>query len=631
MAERKGCGVDGAFRSVKRLTRLILVLVCLSCTALWAGWLSTKHMAGRGSILDRAEALTVDWRLLISGPLEPPTGLVIIAIDDATVSSEGQYPLARDRLALLVDAIRKAGARGLAMDMLLLDKTDPVADQALETALAAIPTVIAGAALFEGGPQRTQPLPIATGTLRPLARFDAVAQVGLVNIVTDAGGTPRHMPLVISSPNGPEPTFAMQAAGLSADVPPSLTKNGVRMAGVVLPLDLGWHVPLRPYGAGGHIPTISAQTLLRENAQPVDLHGKLVVIGATATGVGDRFSTVYDPIMPGVEVLATGIANLTQTTALIRDTRIRRIDAAVAMGLAIIIVLILFFMPLTLGMALSFALLAIWLGGISLMFDQRFWFNAILPLVAALPPAAATILIRQSIDRRHAKILTIARAELSRFQAPAMAQMIAKDPTFLAVPVAQQAAILFVDLSGFTGLGERLGPADTRSFLKTYHTKIVEVCDRHNGVVLDFMGDGAMIGFGIPEQGPNDASNALRGAIDLARTLNVWIKSSDVSADIGGLRVGAHIGPVILSRLGHERQQQIAATGDCVNVASRLMDVGKDLDAVITASAELVKAAGGTAVDLPPSAEKQVPIRGRQQEITVALWRASDLIDEAQK
>ena len=628
MAAGKGCGLDGAFCSVNRLPRLFLALVCLVCTALWAGWLGKLHMAGQGSILDRAEAVTVDLRLLISGPLEPPTGIIIVAIDDATVSSEGQYPLGRDRLALLVDNIHKAGARGLAMDLLLLDKTDPAVDRTLETALAAFPTVIAGAALFEGGRQSSQPLPIATGTLRPLERFGAVAQVGLVNIVTDAGGTPRHMPLVITSSIGPEPTFATRAAGLAAVEPPSFTKDGVRISGVVLPLDLGWHLPLRPYGAGGHIPTISALTLLRDNAQNVDLDGKLVVIGATATGVGDRFSTVYDPIMPGVEVLATGIANLTETTSLIRDTRIRRIDTAVAFGLAIIIVLILFYVPLTLAMGLSFALLAIWLGLISLMFGQRYWLNAILPLAATLPPAVLTILIRQSIDRRHAKMLTIARTELSRFQAPVLAQMIAKDPNFLAVPVAQQAAILFVDLSGFTGLSERMGPTDTRNFLKTYHTKIVEICDQHNGVVLDFMGDGAMIGFGIPEHGPKDAKNALAGAIDLARTLNEWIKASDVSADIKGVRVGAHIGAVILSRLGHDSQQQITTTGDCVNVASRLMEVCKEFNGVVTASTNLVMAARATASVLPPSAEKQVTIRGRQQKIAVAIWRASDLVNE---
>lgn len=627
MAARKSCNTAGTIRSVTPTVRLILAIACLAGAALWAGWLGKMHMAGQGSILDRAEAVSVDLRLLVSGPLPPPTGVVIVAIDDATVRHEGQYPLDRMRLATLINRIAKAGARGVAVDLLLLNKGHAAADQALEQALGSVPSVIAGAALFESQHQSRQPLPIATGVMRPLPRFGAVAQVGFVNIVTDAGGTPRHMPLVIAAPTGPEPTFALRAAGLAAKTPPSFTKNGVRIAGEVLPLDLGWHLALRPYGAAGRIPTISALTLLDNNA--VDLEGKLVVISATATGIGDRFSTVFDPILPGVEVLATGLANLTQASALIRDQAIRRLDAGVAVGLAVIIVLITFLLPLTIGMTLSFAGLAIWLGLVGWLFGHGYWLSAVLPLAACLPPAVVAVLIRQSIDRRHAKTLDIARAELSRFQAPALAQIIAKDPSFLAVPLEQQSAILFIDLSGFTGLSERLGPAATRAFLKGYHSKIVEVCSSHGGVVLDFMGDGAMVGFGIPTPDSSDAQNALAAAFDLAIALNVWIKDTDAATDISGLRIGAHYGPVILSRLGHDSQQQIAATGDCVNVASRLMDIGKDFDALITASTALLTASADASIHPPPFGEKQVAIRGRTQGITVALWRVQDLHNKA--
>lgn len=629
MATRKSCGAAGTICSVTHSVRRVLAAGCLACAALWASWLGSMHMAGHGSLLDRAEAVSVDLRLLVSGPLPPPAGVVIVAIDDATVNSEGQYPLNRARLAELINHIRKAGARGLAVDLLLLNESNPDADQDLEAALAAMPSVIAAAGLFDHQNQNSQPLPVATDVLRPLKRFGDVAQVGLVNIATDAGGTPRHVPLIVATPSGPEPTLALRAAGLSVDEAPSFTKNGVRIAGKIQPLDLGWHLPLRPYGSGEHIATISALTLLNNNVREVDLQGKLVVIGATAVGVGDRFSTAYDPIMPGVEVLATAIANLTETTALIRDKSIRRIDTIVALGLSIVIVSVLFLLPLTVGTALSIVLLASWLFLVGLLFSYSYWLSAVLPLAACLPPAVLTILIRQSIDRRHTKSLAIAGAELSRFQAPALAQIIAKDPSFLSVPLEQQAAILFIDLSGFTGLGERLGPADTRTFLKDYHTKIVEVCSKHSGVVLDFMGDGAMVGFGIPQPGPKDAQNALTAAFDLAQALNIWIKGSDASADISGLRIGVHYGPVILSRLGHDSQQQIAATGDCVNVASRLMDVGKDFEALITVSIALLEASGNTVKLSAPFTKQHVELRGRQQGIAVALWRAADLPNDA--
>lgn len=164
MADRKGHGTAGAIRSVKPAVRLILALACLVATAVWAGWLGMMHMAGQGSVLDRAEAVTVDLRLLVSGPLPPPTG---VAIDDATVSNEGQYPLDRMRLATLINRTTNAGARGVAVDLLLLNKSTASADQALGNALGSVPSVIAGAALFGGQHQSRQPLPIATGVMGP--------------------------------------------------------------------------------------------------------------------------------------------------------------------------------------------------------------------------------------------------------------------------------------------------------------------------------------------------------------------------------------------------------------------------------------------------------------------------------
>ena len=48
-----------------------------------------------------------------------------------------------------------------------------------------------------------------------------------------------------------------------------------------------------------------------------------------------------------------------------------------------------------------------------------------------------------------------------------------------------------------------------------------------------------------------------------------------MSSRVRGIRLGAHLGPVVVSRLGPETHQHITATGDTVNVASRLMEVAK--------------------------------------------------------
>lgn len=96
-----------------------------------------------------------------------------------------------------------------------------------------------------------------------------------------------------------------------------------------------------------------------------------------------------------------------------------------------------------------------------------------------------------------------------------------------------------------------------------------------------------------------------------------------------GVRIGAHMGPVILSRLGHDKHQQITAAGDSVNIASRLMEVGKEHTAALVASSALMEAAQQTNPNLPKADEvREVAIRGRRQRMNVTLWRASVQVSE---
>jgi adenylate cyclase len=89
------------------------------------------------------------------------------------------------------------------------------------------------------------------------------------------------------------------------------------------------------------------------------------------------------------------------------------------------------------------------------------------------------------------------------------------------------------------------------------------------------------------------------------------------------VRVGAHYGPVVVSRLGADTHQHITATGDSVNVASRLLEVARQEGALAALSADLLRAAGD-----PPVAgigpEREVAIRGRSRPLRVRLWAPRD-------
>jgi len=605
-----------------------LAVLALLGGAVWAAWLAEIHVSGRASLVDRLETVLLDLRIQIKGPRKAPDNIAIVAIDDASVAAVGRYPVDRGYLTRLVDGIREAGAKALAIDILLTGPSEEAVDAKLAAALGSLPAVIAAGGQFPLEKAAAVLVPAPENELRPYAPFEKAAAVGLVNVAADAGGTPRHIPLIFDTSEGLAPSFGLQAIARYLGKMPSITAEGIRLDGRLQPLDLQWQQPLNYYGRGGTVTTVSAQDFL-DGAAIADLKGRLVLLGVTAAGVGDRFSSPFDPILPGVEVLATGIANLLDGSVLLRDSTVRRFDALAAVAITLLGMVAIVFLPLATATIAYLLMLLGWLVVTVVLFNQGIWLNGALPVAASVPPVIGLALLREGFDWFRMRRLIAAREALSRFQAPDLARRIAEDPAFLAEPRQQEAAVLFVDLAGYTGLSEKLGPARTRDVLKEFHTLVVNEANGNNGLVLDFMGDGAMIGFGIPDARPEDAADACRCAFALVRSVRAWIDAAGHGSDIREVRVGGHFGPVMLSRLGHENQQQIAATGDCVNVASRLQEIGKSLKASVALSTALVEAAGkeGQKQPVPPRVET-VPIRGRSRSIDVALWRAVEAVAE---
>lgn len=578
------------------------------------------HVSGQRSVVDLIEAPLVDLRLLAAGPRETPEEIIIVAIDDATVAAEGGYPLDRGRLAMLIREIVAAGARTLALDILLVDPAETDADDALAEALATIPSVIAAAGQFRQGDPQAVAAPMPDNDLWPLPKFDRVAAVGFANVAADAGGTPRHLPLLFQSPRGLVQGFALKAAALHRNAEAVLTADSVTIGNDPIPLDSRWHLSLRFIGPAGAIRTISAEEVLSGRSPSLAAH--LAMIGVTATGVGDSFATPFDPVTPGVEIQATGVAQLLSGQTPTRNAMTRQVDASIALMLALGGVLLVLFLPLTRSLPLvGLALLAV-LAGTFILFAGDIWTSAALPIVAAVPPIAMAGFARQLHERKEARTVVAAEAALRRFHPALLSERIAADPDYLRQPLEQAAAVLFLDLSGFTQRSEELGPARTQTFLKQFHTLVVDTVAKHEGVVMNFMGDGAMIVFGIVEDVGDPCGRAFAAGVALADNTRDWVASQPQGEPGGlGLRLGLHYGPVVLARLGHDAHQQISVSGDTVNLASRLMEVAKVEGAQFAVSAAAIKAIkdGGQNVT-PPDGLRTESIRGHRATIDVALW-----------
>jgi adenylate cyclase len=194
-----------------------------------------------------------------------------------------------------------------------------------------------------------------------------------------------------------------------------------------------------------------------------------------------------------------------------------------------------------------------------------------------------------------------------------------KTPGFLERPVEQDVAVIFLDLSSFTGLAESVGAQWSRDLLSNFYATIERETTKHGGLVVNFMGDGAMILFGLPRPRPDDAARALRAVTDLHDETLAWLATlPPIARDRLSVRIGGHFGAAVVSRLGPEHHQQITAIGDTVNVASRLLEAAKQLRRHAIVSEDLFAAAGarGEATEA-----REVDIRGRAKPLKIRILR----------
>ncbi|WP_299081368.1 adenylate/guanylate cyclase domain-containing protein [uncultured Ruegeria sp.] len=573
--------VRDGFRRARRITGAIVLILSL-VTAIW-------HPGDRSAFWQGVEGRLLDARFLWRGPLTPPEGVAIIAFDDAAMSQLETFPPSRSALAKAVSFAAEAGAEAIALDFLLIDPRE--GDVGLAEALAGTSAVLgvaeapadAGLQDLESGdfsvviaPELNKPLP----ALGPTETLRGSALIGHVTLRHDTDGAARRLGaaqyLATEDGNAWYPSLAIAAVKASDDeldlrLRSSLTSGRLSVGKTLIALDGRGAIPLNFYGPGGTIPTYSFASL-----GDADLTGKIIFVGATATGFGDRHATSYDATFPGVELHATLAANAIEQRFLRRDAVTWVWDVALAL------------MASTLGFfaarldrpwlgafatAAAFCVLALVLQA---AFVAGWWLDGVTALLSLLLGASAGIGLRLVQHRRRA-------ANLALYQSPLIVERLADatDPRFEAA--ARPAVVLFVDVANFTAYSEKLGPEGTADFLRLFHGIVEQSVEPLRGIITHFAGDGAMVVFGLPEPGSDDTIRALR----FIEALYVAVGSSSDWPGLG-LRVGGHAGPVKTSIIGGKRHKQLAVSGDVVNTASRLQDFAKSQSAAIALSSALL-------------------------------------------
>ena len=185
-------------------------------------------------------------------------------------------------------------------------------------------------------------------------------------------------------------------------------------------------------------------------------------------------------------------------------------------------------------------------------------------------------------------------------------------------------SMLFVDIRGSTGLGERLGPAAFAALLTAFYRLAADAIVETDGVVDKFVGDEA-IGLYIPSYAGRDHA---RKAIDGGRRIIEATARSDASASgpipVGG---GVHTGIAYVGTLGSSEEiSDFTALGDSVNTTARLASLAGPGELLVSLAAAEHASLDATGLD-----RRTVEVRGREATLDVYALRPAPAGDGARR
>ncbi|HHO58843.1 MAG TPA: CHASE2 domain-containing protein [Thiotrichales bacterium] len=266
--------------------------------------------------------------------------IVIIAIDDASLSELGNWPWPRAIHARLLDHLTdNAQPAAIGLDIIFseADRYRPDNDTALAGAISRSGLVVLPIYMTQKNPRS---FPIEALPLPVLA--DNAAGLGHVHIDLSDDGIARHVFLYegIGKPRWRHFSLALlEAAG--RPLPPSDSLSRENSNAAAEPSMMRWsrEAPLLiPYaGPPGHFQRIAYSQVLAGKYPPGFFDHKFVLIGATAEGMGDVLPTPFSGhsrAMPGIEI------NANILDALLQGIHLRAVDKPVKLLITLLLVLL---------------------------------------------------------------------------------------------------------------------------------------------------------------------------------------------------------------------------------------------------------------------------------------------------
>jgi len=538
------------------------------------------------------EAKIYDQKVLLSAPVAPDD-VVLAKIDQGSIDFYSRefnisWPWPRSLYARAVDYLAAAGARAVAVDLVLSEPgLYDGEDERLAASIQSSGHVFLPLFFHQGedvteaverfalpaAPQLKR-LPVRQGpVLLPLPSLCAAARGGgNAQADPDRDHVYRRIRHFVGHGGKIYPSLAL-AMALYAE--PRLDLDDVPFAA-----DGGLNLrfyrkdSFRTYAISELI-----QSQVRRDAgekpivAPAGLKGRIVVIGATATGLLDNRATPVNAGGSGFELHATALANLLQRDFI-------RVAPPWAQWLLVLLAIALLnlFLPriqaLTWQLLAALAIILLALAGNFILFRAGVDLDFIPLFLGLVICSGYDAYVRYQRVRREKKFI---EGAFKGYMSDSLLAEIKKNPGGLHLGgEKKRVTVFFSDLAGFTSLSEKLPPEEVVRILNTYLERMTAEIMEGDGFVNKFEGDAIMAFWGAPLPSERQAALAMRAALRCQEKLR---ELNDEFADAGlprlGMRVGVNSGEVIVGNIGSRRRFEYTVIGDAVNLASRLEGINK--------------------------------------------------------
>jgi adenylate cyclase len=416
----------------------------LAACLLLAGAVAGLHVL-RPTLLARMDLAVYDL-ILGAAPLRAPSGrVVLVEVDERSLTQAGRWPWPRDRVAALLDRLRALGAVAVGLDVIFAEPDAPgeagagpaqgpsgsptlsTRDTALAAALGRGPFVVGYAFTFDGavdrpchlhpiglarsGPDGGAPrVPRASGVVCNLLPFGAAAVAsGFLNASPDADGILRRMPQIVEFQGEVYPSLALATVrtGLATRrlglADPAAGWPALWLDDREIPLSADGAVLVRFRGPPGTFPRFSAVDVLQDRVPGGAMEGRLVFVGVSAIGLGDEVATPLGGVLTGIEVHATVADNLLRGDFVRRPPGAPAAELTLVLGAALGVALAVaglgwtWSLPLALGGGL-----ALWLGAGWLLGARGWVVSPLFPTLALVGALGVAALQRLLAERRRA-------------------------------------------------------------------------------------------------------------------------------------------------------------------------------------------------------------------------------------